>query len=111
MTARFSTSVTPDGTPTTTLGRANDFEFIAFRIKYFNIACVTSKSAITPSFIGRIAMILPGVRPIIFFASSPTARTSPVSCFIATTDGSRKTIPFPFTCTSVFAVPKSIPMS
>ena len=111
MTARFSTSVTPDGTPTTTRGRTNDFERIALRMKYLSIACVTSKSAITPSFIGRIATILPGVRPIICLASSPTASTSPESFLIATTEGSRRTIPRPFTCTSVFAVPRSIPIS
>ena len=97
MTARFSTSVTPEGTPTTTRGRTNDLERIALRMKYFSIACVTSKSAMTPSFIGRMATMLPGVRPIICFASSPTARTSPVSLFIATTDGSRSTIPRPLT--------------
>jgi len=31
------------------------------------------KSAITPSFIGRIAVMLPGVLPSIIFASLPTA--------------------------------------
>jgi len=34
---------------------------------------VTSKSAITPSFSGRIALIVPGVRPSMRFASRPTA--------------------------------------
>ena len=38
---------------------------------------MTSKSAITPSFSGRIALIVPGVRPSIRLASSPTAWTSP----------------------------------
>ena len=70
-----------------------------------------AKSAITPSFIGRIATIFPGVLPIISFASLPTARTSFVFVFIATTDGSLMTIPFPLTYTRVFAVPKSIPIS
>ena len=65
----------------------------------------------TPSFIGRIATMLPGVRPIMPLASEPTAKTAPVSFRIATTDGSRSTIPFPFKCTKVLAVPKSIPMS
>ena len=32
-------------------------------------------------------------------------------CATATTDGSRITIPFPFTYTNVFAVPRSIPKS
>ena len=111
MTARFSTSVTPEGTPTTTRGRTKDFVFIDFRMKYLSIACVTSKSAMTPSFIGRMAMMLPGVLPIMRFASSPTASTSPFSLFIATTDGSRRTMPLPFTCTNVFAVPRSMPIS
>ena len=38
---------------------------------------MTSKSAITPSFSGRIAEIVPGVRPSIRLASTPTACTSP----------------------------------
>ena len=38
---------------------------------------MTSKSAITPSFSGRIAEIVPGVRPSMRFASTPTACTSP----------------------------------
>ena len=46
---------------------------------------VTSKSAITPSFIGLMATILPGVRPNILLASSPTARTLEVPFCIATT--------------------------
>jgi len=58
---------------------------------------VTSKSAITPSFIGRIATMFPGVRPIISFASRPTARTLFVPRTMATTLGSRSTIPSPFT--------------
>src|SRR2546430_13343404 len=44
-------------------------------MKCRSMASVISKSAITPSFIGRIATMLPGVRPSILFASSPTART------------------------------------
>ncbi|CAB4751222.1 unannotated protein [freshwater metagenome] len=58
---------------------------------------VVSKSAITPSFNGRIATMFPGVRPIIFLASRPTAKIPPVSWFTATTDGSFKTIPRPRT--------------
>jgi len=38
-------------------------------IKYFSMVAVISKSAMTPSFKGRIATIEPGVRPIISFAS------------------------------------------
>lgn len=46
-----------------------------FRMKCLSIASVISKSAITPSFIGRRAVIVPGVRPSICLASSPTAQT------------------------------------
>src|SRR5699024_2354535 len=55
--------------------------------------------------------MFPGVRPIIFLASFPTAVISPVSLFIATTEGSLTTTPFPFKKTNVLAVPKSIPKS
>ncbi len=65
----------------------------------------------TPSFSGRIAWIVPGVRPSIRFASTPTACTSPERWSIATTDGSDRTIPRPRTYTSVFAVPRSTAMS
>ena len=70
-----------------------------------------SKSAITPDFIGRIAMMLPGVLPSIRFASSPTARTRLEPACIATTEGSRRTTPRSFAYTSEFAVPRSMPMS
>ena len=66
-------------------------------MKCRSICSVTSKSAITPSLSGRIALIVPGVRPIIRFASTPTACTSPVRWSIATTDGSLSTIPRPRT--------------
>jgi hypothetical protein len=42
-------------------------------MKWRSICSVTSKSAITPSFNGRMAWMVPGVRPIIRFASAPTA--------------------------------------
>ena len=95
-TARRSTPVTPDGTQTTTRGCANRF-WCTFWMKWRSICSVTSKSAITPSFSGRIAVIVPGVRPSIRFASTPTACTSPVRWSIATTDGSESTIPRPRT--------------
>src|SRR4051812_2875299 len=72
---------------------------------------VTLKSAITPSFIGLMATMLPGVRPSISFASLPTASTSPVVLLIATMEGSFTTIPFPLAYTSVLAVPRSIARS
>ncbi len=50
----------------------------------------------TPSFMGRMAWMLPGVRPIISRASSPTA-TIRLSSLTATTDGSWMTMPRPLT--------------
>ncbi|GBC87074.1 hypothetical protein HRbin12_01075 [bacterium HR12] len=55
---------------------------------------MTSKSAMTPSFRGRTAWMWEGVRPIIRFASFPTARMAPVSVLIATTEGSFNTMPW-----------------
>ncbi len=62
-----------------------------------SIASQTSKSAITPWRSGRSAEIVAGVRPIIRWASAPTACTSLVCWSIATTDGSESTIPRPRT--------------
>src|SRR5215475_14591599 len=78
------------------------------------MAAVISKSAITPSFIGRMATMLPGVRPSISFASLPTARTFFVPDaprWTATTEGSLATMPFPRTKVRVVAVPRSIAKS
>ena len=66
-------------------------------MKWRSISSVTSKSAMTPSFSGRIAGSCPGVRPSIRLASIPTAWTSPVRESIATTLGSESTIPRPRT--------------
>jgi hypothetical protein len=71
-TARFSTPVTPDGTQTTTRGCAKRC-WCTFWMKCRSICSVTSKSAMTPSFKGLIAEIVPGVRPSMRFASTPTA--------------------------------------
>ena len=95
-TARFSTPVTPEGTHTTTRGCAQRF-WCTFWMKWRSICSVTSKSAITPSLSGRIAWIVPGVRPSMRLASIPTACTSPVRESIATTDGSESTMPRPRT--------------
>ncbi len=99
-TARFSTPVTPDGTHTTTRGCAHRFWW-TFWMKCRSICSVTSKSAMTPSFIGRIAVMLPGVRPSMRLASAPTATmTLPPrfgSSCTATTDGSLSTMPRPRT--------------
>jgi len=43
----------------------------------------------------RMAEIVPGVRPSMRLASTPTACTSPVRWSIATTDGSERTMPRP----------------
>ena len=56
-------------------------------------------------------MISEGVLPIISFAAEPIAIGSLVRLLIATQEGSWITIPFPLTCTRVFAVHKSIPIS
>ncbi len=66
-------------------------------MKWRSICSVTSKSAITPSLSGRIALIVPGVRPSIRFASRPTACTSPFRESTATTEGSESTMPRPRT--------------
>ena len=66
-------------------------------MKWRSISSVTSKSAMTPSFSGRMAWIVPGVRPSIRLASMPTACTSSVRESIATTLGSDSTMPRPRT--------------
>ena len=111
-TARFSTSVTPDGMPSSIRGRGMRPTRSWTRFtKYLIICSVTSKSLMTPSRRGRIAMMLAGVRPTIRLASAPMARTRRVLASMATTDGSLITIPRLRTWTSVLAVPRSIPMS
>src|SRR5713101_8277720 len=65
----------------------------------------------TPSFIGRMAMMLAGVRPSISFASLPTASTRPVLWLTAMIDGSHSTMPLPLAYTSVVAVPRSMARS
>src|SRR5947207_561064 len=80
-------------------------------MKYFSITSVMSKSAITPSFIGLIATMSPGVRPSMSLASRPTAYTLLVFLSIATIEGSLTTIPRPLAKTKVFAVPRSMARS
>src|SRR4051794_2859583 len=65
----------------------------------------------TPSFIGLMATMLPGVRPSISFAPVPTASTRPVTLLTATIDGSLTTMPRPFAYTQVLAVPRSMARS
>jgi hypothetical protein len=67
-----------------------------------SICSVTVKSAITPSFIGRIASMLPGTLPSMALASAPTAWIvflpfGPPSWRIETTEGSFSTMPVPRT--------------
>ena len=95
MTARFSTWVISDGTPITMRGRTQTVRLCAFLMKYVSIFSAISKSAITPSRIGLMATMLPGVRPSISFASRPTASVRPVTLLMATIDGSFSTIPLP----------------
>src|ERR1700722_4751103 len=80
-------------------------------MKYRSIFSQISKSAMTPSLSGRMAWMFDGVRPIIRFASAPTASGRPSLMSTATTDGSLRTMPRPRTYTSVLAVPRSTAMS
>ncbi|MNK82936.1 hypothetical protein D3C87_1027270 [compost metagenome] len=72
--ARRSTWVEPHGTQMMIrgLGRSS-FESWTILMNCLSICSVTVKSAITPSFIGRMASILPGTLPSICLASLPTA--------------------------------------
>ena len=88
-------------------GRTKSDRPCAFLMKWSSIFSVTSKSAMTPSFMGRMATMLPGVRPSISLASVPTASTRLVCVFTATIDGSRTMMPLPRAKISVFAVPRS----
>src|SRR5580704_5868304 len=80
-------------------------------MKYVSTFSVTLKSAMTPSFMGLMATMLPGVRPSISLASLPTASTSPVFLLMATMEGSLTTMPLPRAYTSVLAVPRSMARS
>ena len=112
-TLRRSTSVTPEGMQTTTRALAKKEAPIAFWMNLRSISVVMSKSAITPSRSGRMAVMEPGVRPIISLAWLPTATTFAglVLTLTATTDGSRITMPLPLTNTRVLAVPRSMAIS
>src|SRR5690348_1684530 len=92
-------------------GRTHIVRLCAFLMKCASIFSVTSKSAITPSFMGLMATMLPGVRPSISLASLPTASTSPLFLLMATMEGSLTTMPLPRAYTRVFAVPRSMARS
>ena len=63
----------------------------------FQAMAHTSKSAMTPSFNGRTAVMDSVVRPSISLAFLPMAKTSLEFASTATTDGSRSTMPSPRT--------------
>ncbi len=92
-------------------GRTPTDRLCALLMKLVSIFSVYSKSAITPSFMGRTRTILPGVRPSMALALLPTASTSPVFWFTARMEGSRTTIPRPLQKTSELAVPRSMARS
>ena len=101
--ARRSTCVDPDGTQMMMRGLGeNRRELCTLRMNSLSICSVTVKSAITPSFIGRMTVIVPGALPSISLAPWPTAwivlrALGPPSMRIATTDGSSSTMPLPRT--------------
>ncbi len=111
-TARRSTSVTPEGMPSSMRGRGTRPTRSCTRCtKYLIICSVTSKSLMTPSRSGRTGVMLAGVRPSIRLAAAPISMTLRVFVSTATMLGSLMTMPRPRTWTSVLAVPRSIPMS
>ena len=72
-TALLSTSVTPLGTPTTTLKLLGFFSSNACCMKCCNISAVISKSEITPSCSGFTTSIFLGAFPYMDFALVPVA--------------------------------------
>ena len=94
MTAVFSTCEMSPGTAITARGLRIAWRWaFVFLMQYWSIFIVMSGSWITPWRIGRTAMMLPGVRPSMRLASSPTARTRCVPSWTATTEGSRRMMP------------------
>ena len=98
-TARFSTSVTPVGMPTTTRGRGSGTTLCSWTLpmKYSSITWVTSNSEMTPSRTGRTTTTFPGVLPTISLASRPMASGRRERLSMVTQDGSLITMPFPRT--------------
>ena len=78
LTARRSTCVISGGTPITSRGRRSGRLPCALRTKCISIFSAASKSAMTPSFIGRTGLMFAGVRPSISCASVPTASIAPL---------------------------------
>jgi hypothetical protein len=101
--ARRSTWVLPQGTQMMMRGLGRRMpRGCTILMNCLSICSVTVKSAMTPSFMGRMASILPGTLPSIALASLPTAwivflPCGPPSWRMATTEGSSSTMPLPRT--------------
>jgi hypothetical protein len=95
ITARFSTWVTPVGTPMSMRGLMSPAAARTWLMNSRIMMRVRSKSAITPSFKGRLARMEGLVRPRYCLAWPPTATGLPVSRWMATTEGSLSTTPLP----------------
>jgi hypothetical protein len=100
--ARRSTWVEPQGTQMMMRGLGAQQRGWTILMNCLSICSVTVKSAITPSFIGRMASMLPGTLPSMALASLPTAWMvflpfGPPSWRMATTEGSSSTMPLPRT--------------
>ena len=111
LTARRSTGVISGGTPITRRGRSSGRFPATLRMKWVSIFSAASKSAMTPSRIGRTGVMLAGVRPSISCASIPTASMFPFTVLNATIDGSFRTMPRPRAKMQVLAVPRSMATS
>ena len=107
MTARSSSSDTSGGTQINKFGRIKLPHPARFK-NTFVMAPAIEQSVITPPRTGRTASKSSGVLPSMSRAFFPTQTTLPVLLRMATTDGSRKTIPFPSRYNSTDDVPKSI---
>ena len=97
VTARRSTEVTPEGTQIMISGLNRRWRPCTLPMKWWSMPSVTTKSAITPSRIGRTTWIASGVRPTISCAWRPMARMRVPSRLTATREGSLTTIPSPLT--------------
>ena len=71
--ARRSTCVEPQGTQMMMRGLLNQPRACTILMNCLSICSVTVKSAMTPSFMGRMASMLPGTLPSMALASWPTA--------------------------------------
>ena len=102
------------GTQMRMRGRRKPSMVLARWMNWRSISSVAMKSAMTPSRMGRTSSTGSGARPMhglgLEADGQHFARCRRASC-TATTDGSSMMMPRPTTCTSVFAVPRSIAMS